>query len=113
MKLITVLAAAVMMIPIGTAAKEYKYQTVKGDLMGTRVYTLDNGRKVYLSVNKEKPRTQANIAVKPGSRNGPAETTGLAHYLEHLMCKGTHTFGVSDPVKEAPYLQDIENRYEA
>ncbi|SRR5574344_236926 len=113
MKLITVLVAAVMMIPIGTAAKEYKYQTVKGDLMGTRVYTLDNGLKVYLSVNKEKPRIQANIAVKTGSRNDPAETTGLAHYLEHLMFKGTHTFGVSDPVKEAPYLQDIENRYEA
>ena len=34
MKLITDLVAAVMMIPIGTAAKEYKYQTVKGDLMG-------------------------------------------------------------------------------
>src|SRR5574344_3131943 len=102
MKFITVLVAAAMMIPVGTAAKEYKYQVVKGDLMNTRVYTLDNGLKVYLSVNKEKPRIQANIAVKTGSRNDPAETTGLAHYLAHLMFKGTHTFGVSDPVKEAP-----------
>lgn len=113
MKLVTILLAASLMIPIGAAAKEYKYQVVKGDLMNTRIYTLDNGLKVYLSVNKEKPRIQANIAVKTGSRNDPHETTGLAHYLEHLMFKGTNHFGVSDAAKEAPYLSDIENRYEA
>ena len=70
-------------------AKDYHYTTVPGDLTQTRVYKLDNGLTVYLSVNKEKPRLQANIAVKTGSRNDPAETTGLAHYLEHLMFKGT------------------------
>lgn len=36
-------------------AKDYNYTTVKGDQMGTRIYTLDNGLKVYMSVNKEKP----------------------------------------------------------
>jgi IMP dehydrogenase len=50
--------------------------------------------------------------VRTGSRNDPAETTGLAHYLEHLMFKGTHTFGTSDYDKEKPYLDDIERRYE-
>jgi predicted Zn-dependent peptidase len=93
-------------------AKDYHYTTVPGDLTQTRVYKLDNGLTVYLSVNKEKPRLQANIAVKTGSRNDPAETTGLAHYLEHLMFKGTKQFGVTDPVAEAPYLDDIEARYE-
>ena len=92
--------------------KDYKYVTVPGDPMHTRIYTLDNGLKVYLSVNKEVPRLQANIAVKTGSRNDPAETTGLAHYLEHLMFKGTKQFGVTDPVAEAPFLDDIEARYE-
>ncbi len=93
-------------------AKDYHYTTVPGDLTQTRIYTLDNGLKVYLSVNKEKPRLQANIAVRTGSRNDPAETTGLAHYLEHLMFKGTKQFGVTDPAAEAPYLADIEARYE-
>lgn len=93
-------------------AKEYKYVTVKGDLMNTRIYTLDNGLKVYLSVNKEKPRIQANIAVRTGSRNDPAETTGLAHYLEHIMFKGTKQFGTSDYSKEAPFLDEIERKYE-
>lgn len=96
----------------GVQAKTYEYKTVKGDLMHTRIYTLDNGLKVYLSVNKEKPRIQTFIAVRTGSRNDPAETTGLAHYLEHLMFKGTTHFGTSDLAKETPYLDEITRRYE-
>ena len=69
------------------------FVTVPGDLTHTRIYTLDNGLKVYLSVNNEKPRIQTYIAVRTGSKNDPAETTGLAHYLEHLMFKGTNHFG--------------------
>lgn len=93
-------------------ASAYNYETVKGDPMQTRIYTLPNGLKIYLSVNKEQPRIQTYIAVRTGSRNDPAETTGLAHYLEHLMFKGTHQFGTSDYAKEKPYLDDIERRYE-
>ena len=58
----------------GMQAKDYKYQTVPGDLTKTRIYTLDNGLKVYLSVNKDKPRIQTYIAVRTGSKNDPAET---------------------------------------
>ncbi|MCR5130437.1 MAG: insulinase family protein [Prevotella sp.] len=94
------------------AAKDYHYTTVPGDQMQTRIYTLDNGLKVYLSVNKEKPRIQTYIAVRTGSKNDPAETTGLAHYLEHLMFKGTKQFGTSDPAAEELLLNDIERRYE-
>lgn len=97
---------------LGGQAKEYRYRTVEGDLMNTRIYTLDNGLKVYLSVNKEKPRIQTYIAVRTGSRNDPAETTGLAHYLEHLMFKGTKSFGTSDAAAEAPLLAEIEAKYE-
>ncbi len=103
---------AIMAPAMHTFAKEYKYQTVKGDPMQARIYTLDNGLKVYLSVNKDKPRIQTYIAVRTGSRNDPAETTGLAHYLEHLMFKGTHQFGTTDYAKEKPYLDEIEQRYE-
>ena len=95
------------------ACQSKKYETVKGDLMQTRIYTLDNGLKVYLSVNDEKPRIQTYIAVRTGSKNDPAETTGLAHYLEHLMFKGTDKFGTNNPEAEAPLLADIEQRYEA
>lgn len=88
------------------------YVTVPGDPMQTRIYTLDNGLKVYLSVNKEVPRVTAHIAVNTGSRNDPAETTGLAHYLEHLMFKGTKQFGTTNYALEAPLLQKISDLYE-
>ena len=95
-------ALLVLGMSINASAKDYKYQTVAGDAMQTRIYTLDNGLKVYLSVNKEKPRIQTYIAVRTGSKNDPAETTGLAHYLEHLMFKGTKKFGTNNPEAEKP-----------
>ena len=100
-------------LALGVQAKDYRYETVSGDLTKTRIYTLDNGLKIYLSVNKEKPRIQTYIAVRTGSKNDPAETTGLAHYLEHLMFKGTLQFGVNNTEAEAPLLDEIEQRYEA
>jgi len=107
------MTAALSLGMIGfNACSKYKYEEVKGDMSKTRIYTLDNGLKVYLSVNKEAPRIQTYIAVRTGSKNDPAETTGLAHYLEHLMFKGTDKFGVTDPAAEAPLLDEIEQRYE-
>ena len=100
------------MLCITAGAKDYNYRTVDGDLLKTRIYTLDNGLQIYLSVNKEKPRIHTYIAVRTGSKNDPAETTGLAHYLEHLMFKGTKQYGTSNPEKEAPYLDRIEQLYE-
>ena len=96
-----------------SSCSKYKYESVKGDMAQTRIYTLKNGLKVYLSVNKEEPRIQTYIAVRTGSKNDPAETTGLAHYLEHLMFKGTSQFGTNDPEAEKPLLDEIEKRYEA
>ena len=94
------------------SCSQYKYETVKNDPLGAKIYTLDNGLKVYMSVNKETPRIQANIAVKVGGKNDPSETTGLAHYFEHLMFKGTEKFGTSDYAAEKPLLDEIESLFE-
>ena len=94
------------------SCSQYKYETVKGDPLQTKIYTLDNGLKVYMSVNNEKPRIQANIAVRVGGKNDPAQTTGLAHYFEHLMFKGTQQFGTSDYAAEKPLLDEIEALFE-
>ncbi len=90
----------------------YRYESVKGDNSATRIYTLDNGLKVYMSVNKEQPRLQTMIAVRVGSKNDPAETTGLAHYFEHLMFKGTDKFGTQNYEAEKPLLDEIERLFE-
>ena len=95
----------------GSCAK-YKYETVKGDPMNTKIYTLDNGLKVYMTVNKETPRLQTYIAVRVGSKDDPHETTGLSHYLEHLMFKGTESFGTSDYEAEKPMLDQIRSLFE-
>ncbi len=91
---------------------KYSYETVDGDPTGTRIYTLDNGLKVYLSVNKDEPRIQTQIAVRVGGKNDPSETTGLAHYFEHLMFKGTQQFGTSNYEAEKPMLDEIESLFE-
>ena len=70
----------------------FKYESVPGDPLNARIYTLDNGLKVYMTVNKDQPRIQTYVAVRAGGKNDPAETTGLAHYFEHLMFKGTDSF---------------------
>ena len=98
------LLATVVMALLASSCSKYKYETVPGDPMKTRIYTLPNGLKVYMSVNKETPRIQTYIAVRVGGKNDPAETTGLAHYFEHLMFKGTPNFGTSDYEAEKPLL---------
>ena len=88
------------------------YESVPNDPMKARIYTLDNGLKVYLTVNKETPRIQTYIAVRVGGKNDPAETTGLAHYFEHLMFKGTTHFGTTNYETEKPMLDEIERLFE-
>lgn len=97
---------------LAAACSGDKYESVAGDPLGTRIYTLDNGLKVYMSVNRETPRIQTYIAVRVGGKNDPAETTGLAHYFEHLMFKGTPNYGTSDYAAEKPMLDEIEQLFE-
>ncbi|MBR1994250.1 MAG: insulinase family protein [Alistipes sp.] len=104
--------AVVVVAMLAAACSQYKYETVEGDPMGARIYTLDNGLKVYMAVNDETPRIQTYIAVRVGGKNDPAETTGLAHYFEHLMFKGTPSFGTSDYEAEKPLLDQIEQLFE-
>ena len=113
MKKICFLLSFVIVFLISSCEQsEYKYESVKGDPLQARIYTLENGLKVYLSVNKDKPRIQTFIGVRVGGKNDPAETTGLAHYFEHLMFKGTQKFGTSDYEAEKPLLDQIETLFE-
>ena len=95
-----------------TSESKYKYESFENDPMGVRIYTLDNGLKVYLSVNKDKPRVQTAIAVRAGSKNDPSDCTGLAHYLEHMMFKGTSKIASLNWEKEKVLLQQISDLFE-
>lgn len=103
--------AALLMTACGKGNK-YEYETVEGDPMNTQIYTLPNGLKIYMTVNNEQPRIQTYIAVHAGGKDDPAESTGLAHYLEHLMFKGTKQFGTWNYDLEATELVKIDSLYE-
>lgn len=90
----------------------YTYRFVTNDPTQARFYTLKNGLTVILSPTKKDPRIQAYIAVKAGSKTDPATNTGLAHYLEHMLFKGTDKFGSLDWSKEKPQLDKIDALYE-
>jgi len=89
----------------------YSYEYVTNDPLNVRIYTLKNGLKVYLSQYTAAPRIQTQIAVKAGGKNDPATNTGLAHYLEHIMFKGTADFGSMDWARESVLLDSIEQMF--
>ncbi|HEY0978732.1 MAG TPA: insulinase family protein [Flavobacteriales bacterium] len=104
--------ALVLVASTTMAQKQYGYSSVPNDPMQTRIYTLDNGLTVYLSRNEDAPRVQTNIAVRAGSKNDPHDATGLAHYLEHMLFKGTSAMATTDWPKESALLLQISNLYE-
>ena len=83
--------------------RAYEYNSIPNDPLKARMYTLKNGLKVYLSVYKDGPRFQSMIGVKAGSKTDPADATGLAHYLEHMLFKGTDQYGTKDYAREKKY----------
>ena len=110
MKKLSLFAVAALML-LGVVSCS-KYETVKGDPMKVKIYTLDNGLTVYLTPMHKEPRIQTYIAVRVGSKNDPSETTGLSHYLEHIMFKGTTNFGTSNYEAEKPLLDQITEEFE-
>ena len=111
MKQIFRIIIPVMMV-IMAGCSQYKYEKVNGDPIKARFYTLDNGLTVALAVNKDQPRIHTFVGVRTGGKNDPSETTGLSHYFEHLMFKGTDEFGTSDYESEKPILDQIEQMFE-
>lgn len=92
--------------------RKIQYKTYKNDPIGVKEYTLANGMRLFMSVNKDEPRVHTEIAVRAGSKHDPADTTGLAHYFEHMMFKGTDRLGSLDWEKEKILLDKIEALFE-
>ncbi len=90
----------------------YEYITVSNDENNVRIYTLKNGLKIFIAQNFDAPRIQTYIPVRTGSNNDPADNTGLAHYLEHMMFKGTSKLGTQDWEKENELLSRISDLFE-
>ncbi len=83
-----------------------------GDPMGVSIHRLSNGLTVYVSTDRQQPRFTAWIGVRAGSRMDPADSTGLAHYLEHMLFKGTDEFGTLDMQAEQPHIDAVQALYQ-
>lgn len=94
------------------SAVGYSYETVVGDPLKTRKYVLKNGLSVFMTVNRTAPKIYTCIAIKAGSKHDPKNNTGLAHYLEHMLFKGTDKFGTRQYDRERKVLDQIAQLYE-
>ncbi len=83
------------------------------DPLGVRRATLPNGLTILLSANPEQPRVFCRVVVRAGAAQEPRETTGLAHYLEHMLAnKGSQRLGTVDFAAERVLLDRIQALYD-
>ncbi len=75
-------------------------------------FTLRNGATVYIWEDKSQPDVYGMVTFNVGAIDDPVEYTGLAHYLEHVMFKGTQTIGCLDWAKEKPLYDQIIAKYD-
>ena len=79
---------------------------------GLTEYKLDNGLTVMLWEDHEAPDVTGYVVVRAGAVDEPAEYTGLAHYLEHMLFKGTQKIGALNWEQEKPIYDSIIALYD-
>ena len=73
---------------------------------------LKNGLTVYLNEDHNQPDVMGSVVVRGGSKRDPKDATGIAHYFEHIMFKGSEKLGTIDYEKEKVFLDSIEVMYD-
>ncbi len=81
--------------------------TFAQDALKVEKFVLDNGLTVILNEDPYATDVYGAVIIKAGSKNDPADATGMAHYLEHLLFKGTNELGALDWGKEKPIMDSI------
>ena len=88
------------------------YQSQAEDLNALKVkeYRLENGLTVWLNEDHSQPKVFGDVVVKAGAKDCP--DTGIAHYFEHMMFKGTDRIGTLDYESEKVLLDSIAMKYD-
>jgi zinc protease len=86
--------------------------SVPGDPINVKQFKLPNGLTVFLSEKHDVPQVMGAIIVRTGSKKDPADNTGMAHYLEHMLFKGTTELGTTNYEKEKVHLDEINRLYD-
>ncbi|EIM74843.1 peptidase m16 domain protein [Nitritalea halalkaliphila LW7] len=91
-----------LLSPFGAHAQQMQVET----------YRLPNGLSIYLHEDKTRPEVLGAVVVNGGTIWDPADATGMAHYLEHMLFKGTTQMGTIDFEQESIHLAKIDSLYE-
>lgn len=86
------------------------YQSQAEDLIKVKEYRLENGLTVWLNEDHSQPKVFGAVVVKAGAKDCP--DTGIAHYFEHMMFKGTDRIGTLDYESEKVLLDSIAMKYD-
>ncbi|MDR2916837.1 MAG: insulinase family protein [Tannerella sp.] len=86
------------------------YSQSPQNLLRVSEYTLSNGLTVWLNEDHSTPRIFGAVVVKVGARDCP--DTGIAHYFEHIMFKGTDKIGTINYESEKVFLDSIATKYD-
>ena len=73
---------------------------------------LKNGLTIYLNEDNSQPNVMGLVVVRGGAKRDPKDATGIAHYFEHIMFKGSEKLGTIDYEKEKVFLDSIEVLYD-
>lgn len=80
--------------------------------LAVKTYQLQNGFTVFLNPDKTASKVFGAVMVNAGSKHDPKDATGIAHYLEHLLFKGTNELGTTNIDAEMPHLKEIVRLYD-
>ncbi len=112
MKHIFIKAITISCFLAGIASTALAQQNQKNSPIKVTTGKLDNGMKVVLVEEHSSPMIYGVVDVHVGSKNDPLDATGMAHYFEHIMFKGTDSIGTTNWAKEKPILDSIEMLYD-
>lgn len=96
--------AATLLLSVSTAFAQ------SSEALKVKTVILDNGLTVWLNEDPNQTAVFGAVVVKAGAVDCPG--TGIAHYFEHIMFKGTDKIGTIDYEAEKPYLDSIAVMYD-
>jgi len=82
----------------------------QNNLLSVKEIKLKNGFTVWVNEDHTQPKVYGAVVVNAGAKDCP--NTGIAHYFEHIMFKGTEKIGTTDYVAEKVYLDSIKMKYD-
>jgi zinc protease len=103
---LAVLAPLVLSLSLAGAPHQ-----AEGAVFHPETFTLDNGMEVVVVTNRRAPVVSHHVWYKVGSTDSPLGKSGLAHFVEHLMFKGTHTMETGEFSREVARQGGNENAF--